>query len=211
MNRAIRITASLFGIFAGFGGIEHGYFEILQGNVRPDSLMISSIGPPCEMDKVWNACEPAMTILPNFLATGTLAILLGLITMIWSAAYVQRKNGGGVLILLSIGLLMLGGGIFPPLIGIIGGAVGTRIHAPLTWWRAHLSGKPTCFLAKLWPWTIIAFFIWLFGQLVVGAIYPVFMLKNATLSPLLILGLLILTVLSAFADDIQDGDSAPAA
>ena len=173
--------------------------------------MISSIGPPCEMDKVWNACEPAMTILPNFLETGILAILLGLITMIWSAAYVQRKNGGGVLILLSIALLLLGGGIFPPLIGIIGGVVGTRIHAPLTWWRAHLSGKPTYFLAKLWPWTIIGFFSWLFGQLVIGALFPGFMLKNALLSPLLILGLLILTVLTAFAHDIHDGERAAVA
>lgn len=211
MNRAIRITSSLFGIFAGFGGLEHGYFEILQGNVRPDSLMISSIGPPCEMDKVWNACEPAMTILPNFLVTGILAIILGVITMIWSAAFVQRKYGGGVLILLSIALLLLGGGIFPPLIGIIGGVLGTRIHAPLTWWRANLTGKPTCFLAKLWPWTIIAFFSWLFGQLVIGALFPEFMLKNALLSPLLILGLLILTVLTAFAHDIHVGEHAAVA
>ncbi len=211
MNRAIRITSSLFGIFAGFGGLEHGYFEILQGNVRPDSLMISSIGPPCEMDKVWNACEPAMTILPNFLVTGILAIILGVITMIWSAAFVQQKYGGGVLILLSIGLLLLGGGIFPPLIGIIGGVLGTRIHAPLTWWRANLTGKPTCFLAKLWLWTIIAFFSWLFGQLVIGALFPEFMLKNALLSPLLILGLLILTILTAFAYDIHVGERAAVA
>lgn len=86
MRKATRVVASLFGIFAGFGGPEHGYFEILQGNVRPDSLMIASMGPPCEPEKVWNACEPAMTVIPNFFVTGILATVIGLITMIWAAA-----------------------------------------------------------------------------------------------------------------------------
>ena len=65
MNKAIRVVASLFGVFAGFGGIEHGAFEILQGNVIPEGIMISSIGPPCEVDQVWNACEPALTVISN--------------------------------------------------------------------------------------------------------------------------------------------------
>jgi hypothetical protein len=47
MRKATRIVASSFGMFAGFGGLEHGYFEILQGNVRPESILIASIGAPC--------------------------------------------------------------------------------------------------------------------------------------------------------------------
>lgn len=32
-NRALRVLAACCGLLAGFGGIEHGYFEILQGLV----------------------------------------------------------------------------------------------------------------------------------------------------------------------------------
>jgi hypothetical protein len=112
-----------FGILAGLAGLEHGYFEILQGNARPESLMFASMGPPCVPDKIWNACEPAMTILPNFLVTGILTVILGLLILIWSAAFVQRKNGGSILILLSVVLLLFGGGFFPPLIGASGGVL----------------------------------------------------------------------------------------
>jgi len=61
MHKAIRIVAASFGAFAGFGGIEHGIFEIMQGNVAPAGVAISSIGPPCVPELAWNVCEPAMT------------------------------------------------------------------------------------------------------------------------------------------------------
>ncbi len=45
MRKATRIVASSLGIFAGFGGPEHGVFEIMRGNVRPEGVMIASMGP----------------------------------------------------------------------------------------------------------------------------------------------------------------------
>ena len=135
MRKATKTVAMWFGIAAGIAGLEHGYFEILQGSTPPASLAFPSMGPPCDPEVIWNACEPAMSILPNFLLTGILAMLIGLALIVWSAAFVQRKHGGLVLILLSIALLLFGGGFFPPLIGIIGGVAGTRINQPI-------SGKP---------------------------------------------------------------------
>jgi hypothetical protein len=35
MRRASRITASVLRLFAGGAGIEHGIYEILQGNAQP--------------------------------------------------------------------------------------------------------------------------------------------------------------------------------
>ena len=206
MRKATRVVASLFGIFAGFGGPEHGYFEILQGNVRPDSLIIAAMGPPCDPERVWNLCEPAMTVIPSFLVTGILATVIGLITTIWSAAFVQRKNGGIVLMLLSIALLLVGGGLFPPLIGIIAGVVATKINAPLARQPMHLSASGLRFLAKLWPWPLVAFFVWAFGQFVVGYFFNEFLQKSGFLSPLLIIGLLILSILTGYAHDVHDGD-----
>lgn len=199
MRKATRIIAASFGILAGFGGLEHGYFEILQGNVRPESIMIASMGAPCVPEEIWNACEPAMTILPNFLVTGILAMVLGLVTMVWAGAFVQRRQGGMILALLSFGLLLFGGGIFPPLIGIIGGVVGTRINTPLKKkprpvWRT---------LAKLWPWTIVVFFVWLFEQFVIGYFFNEFLMENALLIPVLILGLLVVSILAGYGHDVQ--------
>jgi hypothetical protein len=200
MRKATRIIAASFGILAGFGGLEHGYFEMLQGNVRPESIMIASMGAPCVPEEIWNACEPAMTIIPNFLITGILAMVLGLVTMVWAAAFVQRPHGGTVLTLLSFGLLLFGGGIFPPVIGIIGGVIGTRINKPLK----KQPGPVWRMLAKLWPWTLVVFFVWLFGQFVIGYFFNEFLMENAVLIPVLILGLLVVSILAGYGHDIQE-------
>jgi hypothetical protein len=199
MRSATRIIAASFGIFAGFGGLEHGYFAVLQGNVRPESIMIASMGAPCVPEEMWNACEPAMTIIPNFLVTGILAMVLGLVTMVWAVSFVQRKQGGTILALLSFGLLLFGGGIFPPVIGIIGGVVGTRINTPLK----KQPGPVWRMLAKVWPWTIVVFFVWLFGQFVIGYFFNEFLMENAVLIPVLILGLLVVSILAGYGHDVQ--------
>jgi len=204
VRKATRVVASMFGIFAGFGGPEHGYFEILQGNVRPESLMIASMGPPCDPETVWNLCEPAMTVVPSFLITGILATVIGVFTMIWSAAFVQRKHGGLVLMLLSVALLLVGGGLFPPVIGLIAGVVATRINAPLT----RRPGRVLGFLAKVWPWPLVAFFVWVFGQFLVGYLFNEFLMQTGFLSPLLIVGLLVLSIFTGYAHDARDADRA---
>ena len=200
MRKATKTVAMWFGIAAGIAGLEHGYFEILQGNTRPASLAFPSMGPPCDPEVIWNACEPAMSILPNFLITGILAMLLGLAMIVWSAAFVQRKHGGLVLILLSVALLLFGGGFFPPLIGIIGGAAGTRINRPV-------SGNPgsvTRFAAKLWPWPLVVLMVWLLGQFPVGHFFNDFLKGIMGFGLLLILTMLPLSVYTAYAHDVVE-------
>ena len=58
MRRAIKFISASFGLFSGFGGLEHGYFEIL----------------------------------PNFLITGILSMLLELATMLWAGALLQQPR-----------------------------------------------------------------------------------------------------------------------
>ena len=123
MVSGTRAAASIIGVVAGLVGIYHGYNETLQGSNAPRGIMINTIGPPCQ----GSGCFPAMTVIPNFLVTGVVAIIFSLIVLGWAAMLVQRKNGGLVLILLSIILLLVGGGVLPPALGIIAGAVGTRI------------------------------------------------------------------------------------
>lgn len=157
MNRATRLMTSTFGALVGLIGIEHGIGETLQGNVAPDGLIILS-WPGSGLFQVLGG-EPAITIVPNLLVTGILAILFSLIYLVWAVLFVQRKSGGLILILLSLIMLLVGGGVFPPILGIIIGSVGTRINAPLTWWRGHLSYRAQRLLAKVWPWSFGVYLI----------------------------------------------------
>ena len=52
------------------------------------------MGPPCDPEAAWNACEPALTILPSFLYSGILAVLISLAILVWSLAFIQRWQGG---------------------------------------------------------------------------------------------------------------------
>ena len=198
MRKATKTVATWFGVSAGIAGLEHGYFEILQGSTRPASpAFFPSMGPPCVPEQIWNACEPAMSILPNFLITGILAVLLGLGTIVWSAGFLQRKHGGLVLILLSIALLLFGGGFFPPIIGLVGGVAGAKINSPL-------SGKPgkiTHWAAKLWPWPLVIFLVWVWGQFPVGYFFNDFLQSIMYFGMLLILTTLPLSVYVGYAHD----------
>lgn len=198
MRKATRIVCSTLGILAGIAGLEHGWFEILQGNTRPLSLMFPSMGFPCVPEKAWHACEPAMTLLPNFLVTGILAVILSLLILVWSAVFVQRKNGGSLLIVFSVILLLFGGGFFPPLIGIVGGIAGIKINQPLP-------GNPTRkflrFAAALWPWPLVILVAWLLGQYPIGFINNDFLKSIIGYGLLLIVLMLPLAVYTGYAHD----------
>jgi hypothetical protein len=199
MRKATKTVATWFGLAAGIAGAGHGYYEILQGNTRPEGLVINSIGPPCVPEEVWNGCEPAMTIVPNYLVTGILAVIIGLLVLIWSLAIVGRKNGGVILILLSVALLLFGGGFFPPLIGIVGGVAGIKINKPIA--RVKTSNILRL-AARLWPWPLVIFLVWVFGQIPVGYFFNDFMQSMMYFGLLLIFVTLPLSVYSAYAHDI---------
>lgn len=200
MRKATKTVATWFGVSAGIAGLEHGYFEILQGNAQPENLMIASMGPPCVPEEIWNACEPAMTIIPDFLITGILAVIIGLLITIWSVIFIQRKHGWLVLILLSVALLLFGGGLFPPLIGIIGGIAGIKINKPIS---GKKPGSILCFAAKLWPWPLVIFLVWIWGQWLVGYFFNEFLQKIMIYGVFLLLLMLPLSVYAAYARDAK--------
>ena len=201
MRRASRTAASVFGLFAGGASIEHGIYEILRGNVRPQGLMINSMGPPCQPEAVWHRCEPAMTILPSFLITGILAAAIGAFFVLWSLAFVQRKGGGLVLIISSIPMLLFGGGIFPPLIGIVAGAVGTRVGRRSASSSTRRPGALVRIASRLWPWTLVVLAGWLLGQWLVGLFFNDLLMGSGFAVPIFIIGLLVLSPLTAMAHD----------
>ncbi len=204
MRKATKAVTMWLGIVAGIAGLEHGYFEILQGNTRPAGLAFPSWGPDiCDPAKIWHACEPAMSILPNFLITGILAMLLSVVLIAWAGWFVQRRHGGLAQIGLSIALLLFGGGFFPPLIGIIGGAAGTQINQPV-------SGRPgavTRLAARLWPWPLVLLVGWLLAQFVIGYFFNDALTSVMGFVLLFIIVFLPLSVYVGYAHDAVAGQN----
>lgn len=204
MRSATSITVSAFGVVAGLAGIEHGIGEVLQGNTAPAGIVIQS-WPESELFAILHG-EPAMTILPNLLITGLLAILFSLLFMVWSTVFIERKHGGLVLILLSIILLLVGGGFGPPLLGIMLGLTATRIHTPLDGWRTHLSSGTRRRLGKWWPGFLGAGLVaWLLLMPVTMLLDHFFVIENPGLLVggffFSAMGLLLLTIVTALARD----------
>ena len=130
MRKTTWVMVLTFGALVGLIGIEHGLGEVLQGSSVPAGIVILS-WPGSAFFAILGG-EPALTVVPNLLLTGVLAILFSLLYLGWSLLFVQRQHGGLILILLAIAMFLAGGGIFPPVFGVILGVAATRIHAPLT-------------------------------------------------------------------------------
>ena len=206
---ATRVVASTVGVFSGLAGIVHGFFEMHQGNVTPSSIVINAIDPA---QRLWpEATLHALTIIPSFLIAGILAMIVGLLIVVWAGAFIDTKFGARVLLLLSIILLLVGGGFGPAFLGIIAGLTATQINKSLSWWRTHLPNLLQNILVKSWPWAFIAYLLF-FASSVGIAIFGIplvwFFSADITYSILLNLGpisdvLLVGAILTAFAYDIQ--------
>ncbi len=207
---ATRIVASTLGAIVGLVGVEHGFLEVLQGNAPTNGLVIDAIGPA---QKLWlGATEPAFTIMPTFFISGILAMIIGTLIIVWAVAFIQRKHGSLVLLLLSILLFMVGGGSPPIFLGVIASLVATRINKPLNWWRTHLPLNARGYLAKLWFWSIIIFvFMFWFSVAIAITGWPLVMFDASGTNAYGILSLLgyvsdvimLLVVVAGFTYDIQ--------
>ena len=136
---ATRWIVTIYGLLVGLAGIEHGIFEILQGDVPTTDLMIDAIG---DANKFWSgSSERALTIIPNFLLTGILAAIFGIIVVVWASFFVERKYGASILFLLTITLFLVGGGFAPIFVSILAVAAATKISKPLNWWRERFPAR----------------------------------------------------------------------
>jgi hypothetical protein len=150
---ATRILTTTLGVLVGLAGINHGVFEFLQGNVRPDGYMIDAIGPA---QRFWEyGVETALTIIPNFQISGILAMIFGLLVVIWAVVFVQRKFGAVVLLFLSVVLFLVGGGFAPIFLTILAFVTATRIDKTSNLWSSSLPASIRRFFARLWPWSLI--------------------------------------------------------
>ena len=150
---ATRIIATTVGVFLGlFSGVNHGFLEFLQGNTPTGSLVIYAIG---DAQRFWpEGTEPAFTIIPNFMVTGLLSMIVGVTIAIWSIWFLPTKHGRAVFLGLFILSFLVGGGIGQVFFFIPAWAFATRMNKPLTWWRKVLPRSSWPFLSRLWVITL---------------------------------------------------------
>lgn len=153
-NTSIVSTASILGILLALSGtVNHGIFEILQGNVATSGVFIEAIGT---QQRFWvHGTESAFTIIPNYLFTGIVAIIISFLAMVWSAKFLDTKNGVKIFFILYILMALFGGGIGFLFIFLPTWAYATTIHSDLGWWRKKLSVTIQNKLSKIWSFSLI--------------------------------------------------------
>jgi hypothetical protein len=207
---ASRVVASSIAIIAGgLAGMMHGFFVMQQGNVSPDSIVVNAIGPTL---RSWpGAALHALTLIPNLFLTGILAMIVGLSVTIWAGAFIEKKYGCRILLLLSIFLFLVGGGFGPIPLALFACAAVTRLNKPLTWWRSRLPDRIQNVLVKLWPWALITYLLaFIFAIEIAFFGIPFVSLFGADITYTILLSasyildaILVVAILSAFARDIQ--------
>ena len=209
MNQATRAVAATLGALVGLAGIDHGIFEILQGHIQPESLMIAAIGPD---QRFWiYGEETALTIIPSFLISGILSVILGLIVTVWAVGFIDRKYGALVMMLLSLALFLVGGGFAPIFMAVIASLAASRINKPFKFWRAVLPGVLRTLLSKIWLGVLVAFIaIFVFSVIVAIFGWPLTIyfddetaFKHLNTLSFIMVGMMLLAVLSGFSYDIQ--------
>ena len=198
-NGSLRLYVTIQGVMVGLAGMIHGFAETLQGNRPTEGRLLVDVG--------------AFTLIPNYLATGIAAILVGLCIVVWTIGFIRTKHGATVFLLLSIALFLVGGGIGEAVIFLVAWGVGIQIHQPLTWWRKTLSESFRKQLARGWWLNFAAGYFFLLVGVALWLVFTPPWIAYEAKSPLmlylcwasLLTGLVFqfLTILSGFARDAQ--------
>ena len=207
---ATRFIVATLGVLFALAGIDHGFFETLQGYAPTHGLIVQAIGA---QNRMWAyGTEDALTLIPNFLLSGIASIAISLLIAVWSVGFVQRKYGSTIFLLLFILLFLSGGGLAQIVYFTLAWAVSTRIDKPLTWLGRSLPEHFLRALGMSWLWllggfvlpSLIALEIAIFGY-VPGVNDPIKVLH--TCWSLLAFGMvfLLLAIASGFIHDADRG------
>ncbi|UYP44205.1 hypothetical protein NEF87_000490 [Candidatus Lokiarchaeum ossiferum] len=145
LNKTTKLITQVVGIFLAFSSFEHGLFESLQGNKKTEGFIIQSISQDM---RFWEGgSEEAFTIIPNYLVTGILVMILSLTIIIWLLFFLNNIYGTKILGLLFLLITLVGGGIgyIPIVISLL--IHSSKINKPIKEQNIKIN-------SKIWPFTI---------------------------------------------------------
>jgi len=210
-NTATRAVASTLGILLGLSSINHGLLETLQGNHPTSGFFVKALGPGRSWTVWAHGSEPAFTLVHNFLLTGVLATIAGLLLIIWSLRFIHRRQGATIFLLLSVTSFLVGGGLAQFLLFTFNWAVATRVSASLAFWRWCMPSPVRRVLGRFWRWALAAEVVFFLAALQIATFgyFPVLPRDTQVLHRALIqLGSAIIlaflfSIICAFAYDIE--------
>lgn len=101
-NDATRTIASTLGILVGIGSIDHGLLECIQGFHPTQGLIVNALAGGYGWTAWKQGGEAAFTLIPNFLVTGIIASVLGVVMIVWSLRYIDSRHGPTIFLLLGV-------------------------------------------------------------------------------------------------------------
>ncbi len=203
---ATRVIVSTLGVLLALSGIDHGLFETLQGKAPTPGFFIHSIGPRQQM---WPyGTEDAFTLIPNYLASGMIAVALAVTIAVWSVRFIDRRYGSAVFLLLFVALFLFGGGVAQAVFFTLAWAVSLRIRKPPLWANRLLPLRAAATVSRLWPICLVLFALLSLAALeiaivgyVPGVHNPIRALHICWSLLVIGLGILLVAILSAFVHD----------
>jgi len=169
----MKVSAVVLITYAAIVGFIHGVGEILQAGNQATSNLIYALDV-ADPAKVWHGGLPAFTLIPDFLISGIITVLISIAIVIFANLLIESKYFTFFPLIFII-LFLFGGGFIPPFIGIISSAYYAIQK------RSNMSTKqPTLLrkqIAKLWIYLIAALIFWLPSSWIIGWIFPVFRLQ----------------------------------
>lgn len=151
-NRYTLISSAVLGSVIAISGIQHGYFEVLQGDKSTENFIIQSIAPAHQR---WLNGEETFTLIGNFLYTGIAAIVISIAIMIWSLGFMHKVAGPPIFLTLYIALTLVGGGIIHVLFFLPVWLYSTRIRKELSWRKGPPGSGAMKFWSISWPVLLI--------------------------------------------------------
>ena len=212
-NSATHSIACTLGVLVGVGSIDHGLLECLQGFRPTSGLIVNALGSGYRWTVWKQGGEGAFTLIPNFLVTGVIATLLGLLMIVWSLRFIRSPYGPSVFLSLGVASFLTGGGVAQIVLFTLAWAVATQIGGSLALWRQLLPPVARPLLGRLWPWTlgvatvlfILALEIAVFGY-VPGVSEQTTILHTCWWILAVALALYMISIGSGFAHDIEYHD-----
>jgi hypothetical protein len=150
---ASRVLVLILGVLGGLGGMVHGLAEVRKGNTGTEGHVLASVG--------------AVTLIPNYLATGIVALALGAAAVIWTVGFAHRKHGPVVFLALFVALFLAGGGVAQVPFFVLGWGVATRIGKPVSWFDRPPLAQWRPGLAAAWSPLLVAAVACLAGGMLV--------------------------------------------
>ncbi len=210
LNAATRKIASTLGVLVGIGSIEHGLLECLQGSRPTPGLIVSALGPGYSWTVWKQGGEGAITLLPNFLASGIVTSLIGVAMIVWALVHIESRQGPIIFLLLGVLSFLSGGGVAQIVLFTLAWGIATRVRAPLVFWRRLIPVAARAPVSRIWPWTLTAATVLflaaveiaIFGY-IPGVVDQLRILHVCWMILGLALGLYLVSICSGFAADVE--------